>query len=142
MTVPGAEIARLTDMAFRAAAQEMRQMTAEEARLRQAADDLDRQARRAVAEAARTPGMAGTGADQLWRSWLLARRRDLMIDLAALLARKDDLRRRLTRDGGRAQAAAALAETEALAERKARGRRETAALEAQIILSALRRPPR
>lgn len=140
MTRQAAEIARLTDMAFRAAAQEMRQVTAEESRLRQATDDLERQARGAVADAARTPGMAGSGADQLWRSWLLARRRELTIELAALLARKDEVRRRLAQAGGRAQAAATLAETETFAARKARGRQQAEKLEAQIVLSALRRP--
>ena len=136
MTEGAAAIARATDMVFRAEMSAMARLTAEETRLREAAATLEAQARRTVAEAAEVEGMAGTGADLLWRSWLQSRRRDVMIELAAVMARTADARTRLARAGGRAQVAAGLAEQVREDARRQRAKRAHTEFEAQMILAA------
>lgn len=57
------------------------------------------------------------GADMLWRGWLDQTERALQIELAQVLARKEEARRSLQRAHGRSEAAASLLETERRATR-------------------------
>ncbi len=103
-------LATITDMVYQADLAAMQRVTAEEARVRGAIEELDDQARRAITDARAVPGMPALGADHIWRGWLMSRRRELLIELAAILARKQDAARKLTHAYGRANVAGQLSE--------------------------------
>ncbi|WP_407493741.1 hypothetical protein [Pseudooceanicola sp. MF1-13] len=83
------DLARITDAAFQADLAKLRQHARDEARVRQAIADLDRQMEDAMA--AQTEVLSpwkALGADQAWRSWIMRKRSEANMQLARVLARK------------------------------------------------------
>lgn len=109
-------IARVTDAKYEFELAKMQRIAAQEAQLREAIQTLEAQAKDAVVLSAQVAGMPALGADQVWRTWLLERRKTCQMELALILAEKSEAKNRLATAFGRANVAEALrsdAETQA-----------------------------
>lgn len=106
----------------------------EERRLRIALARLKAQAASARPQA--DPALRGIGGDLSWQAWVSARRAALQMDLALVLARKEQALPGLRRAFGKAEAAAALAAARRTATRR---RRATRAADALADLGTLAR---
>lgn len=117
------DLAELTMAARTARESRMQAIADEEAVIRQKLATLAEH-RAAAMTSARGDGfvLRSVGADVLWQGWLDRTERELQIELARVLARKEEARRHLQRAYGRAAAAADLLED---ARRKAQEAAET-----------------
>jgi hypothetical protein len=109
MTKKTQDLGRLTRLALQAAQAEMRALTDKENALRENLAQLTAQktdlAR--IARASDDPALIA-GADLRWQYWVDGRRAAINLELAQVLAQRDDCRHRLRLAFGRDQAAIAL----------------------------------
>lgn len=103
------ELVELTELMYRRRQSEITALQAEERRLRAALSDIAK-TRASTRQADRNdPVRQSIGADIAWQAWLDARQRELSMELARLLARKEPAEHRLRTAFGRDQVARALA---------------------------------
>lgn len=98
------DLCQVTEAAFQAQLAQMSKLGVEEARIRAALKDLDRQID-APLNGTDSAHMAwrAVGADQAWRKWMVRQRADLNMKLARVLARKADATAQLKLAFGRRQ---------------------------------------
>ena len=123
MTAQYRDLCRVTDAAYQADLARMRQMSDEEAHLRAALEDLDRQLRDSLSGAVDTDApWRAIGADEAWRKWLIRRRGETNMQLARLLARKTEAVEQLKRSFARKQVSEEILDLQLDAARLARSR--------------------
>jgi len=123
------ERSRLEDLREIAAAKYLQEyrviadLLAEEARLRRALAQLDRQVRSAHTTLADSVGAQRIGGDVLWQVWVGRTRRDLNLQLAKVMASKEPAMAGLQRSFGRRVALDRLIASEATGRRQMAARR-------------------
>lgn len=102
----------------------MRNILAEEAKLRRQLAKLDDLSRKAQAELTHSQAMKQIGADVTWRSWQDRTRRELNISLARVMARKLPFQEKLRQSFGRITVLEKMIEAEARNRRKLTARQQ------------------
>lgn len=99
-----ADLCRVTDAAYQADLARLRRVTGQEATLRAALADLDRQLRDSLGTAGEAEDTwRAVGADEAWRKWLSRQRAEANMQLARILVQKADAIGRLKRSFARRQ---------------------------------------
>jgi hypothetical protein len=99
-----ADLCCVTDAAYQADLARLRRVTGQEATLRAALADLDRQLRDSLGAAGEAEDTwRAVGADEAWRKWLSRQRAEANMQLARILVQKADAIGRLKRSFARRQ---------------------------------------
>jgi hypothetical protein len=137
------DVADLTLAARTAKEAQMRDIAAQEARIRRDLATLAQHRAEAMAHV-QSEGFAlrRAGADVLWQGWLDGTERALQVELAQVLARKEEMRRQLQRAHGRSAAAADLLANARRERRDASETRRARQEHGMMLLSAATRRAR
>ncbi|MBT9385862.1 hypothetical protein KM176_18470 [Pseudooceanicola sp. CBS1P-1] len=144
MPVPPRQLAPLaaaTAMAYEADLMRLTRITAHEARLRAALEELDARMRDSfltrIAEPGQDLGRASLQ-DRAWRDWAGLRRGQIQSELALVLADKTEQRLKLTRSLGRKDIAARLYDSACATERAEARQKQLNDLQALAVLRRAR----
>jgi hypothetical protein len=102
------KLATLAELLYQRDLQALGRISAEEAQLRGRLDQLERQARQAVTDAADLSALRSLGAETLWQDWALRRRAELNSELARIRLRREHAVARLRLSFGKREALASL----------------------------------
>jgi hypothetical protein len=127
MTSPkdASELSRIAQMMYRNEQQKLARLQSEEARVRKNLAILDAQIRTSRSELQRNSDLKCLGGDIVWQAWCDRARKQILTELAGILARKEPLKKGLAQSFGRKTA---LEELQGKVKRDTRKRREAASL--------------
>lgn len=138
MPDPLDEISTLAEAIYRSEEARIREITAQESRLRNALADLESHScqNRSLPDADLS-GVRQIGADILWQGWVGRNKRELNLELAQVLARKSGMMQGLRRAFGRQVAAETLVENARAGADTARQKRQSETDQALMLLQEI-----